>query len=715
LVVAVTLCFFLSQSAVALSLLWSQGGHASRISAVACSRDGNVVASASDDFTVKLWSTNGTLLRTLNTAPSPATALAFSPDSTKLAIGTYFGGFASGNAGRAGYSSIPGLGLVYLWQAPSGWASTNVSLAWVCTNRFGKVTSLAFSADSLRLAWGNAAGSNYVCSAANASVLTTRPGYNTALGPAAVTSVALSASGWLLSGCEDKTLRLWNSSWSQVWSSSSSHSGNVTSVAFSPEGASFASASLDNTLGLWSTNGTLLGSFTGHVAGVSAVALSPDSATLASGSLDGSVKLWDRAAGTCRATISAHGAPVTSIAFTPDSTRLLSGGEDALVRLWSAADGTLLQTLGGQRDFIGAVAISPDGTLCASAGGGSGISVRRSADGSSLVTLVGHTNFVSALAFAPDSATLASAGGPIDPAIKIWNLGDGALVRTIPAGTNGVTALAFSPDGNFLASGGDCTEQTISLWAAGTGTLVRSLAGHSNGVTALAFSPRGDLLASGGRRFDHAVKVWAVTNGALLYSLTGHANNIEAVAFAPDGNSVASGSTGLNSLKLWQLSDGSSRSFGTGTNPVFAVGFSPDGTTLASADRDTVRFWTVATGILSETLTQDTFRVSCLAYSPNGNLFFIGREDATMALFANIRGALGQPPFAFADFTPPSANGVGLSAYVQPWTHYIIQSSGNLIAWTFLTNAVSATNSLSLNGLPVTNTPTGFLRALTPP
>ena len=712
---AFSLGTILPASASALTTLWSQGGHASRVSGVACSPDGTIVASASDDFTVKLWSTNGTLIRTLNTAPSPATALAFSPDGTKLAAGTYFGGFAFGSVNRSGYSSIPGLGLVHLWQAPYGWASTNVGLVRIYTNRFGKITSLGFSTDSLRLACGNAAGSNYVCSTASASVIAARPGYNTAVGPAAVTSVALSASGWLLSGCEDKTLRLWNSSWSQVWSTSSSHSSNVTSVAFSPDGASFVSASLDATLRLWSTNGAPLATLTGHLAGLNAVAFSPDGAKLASGSLDGSIKLWDRAAGACLATISAHSAPVTSVAFTPDSTRVISGGEDALVHIWSAADGTLLQTLGGQQDYVGAVAISPDGAFCASAGGGSSIFVRRTTDGTSLLTLAGHSNFVSALAFTPDSAMLASGGGPLDSSIKLWTLSDGALVRTIHSGSNGVTALAFSPDGNLLASGVDCTEQTISLWSAANGTLVRSLEGHSNGVTALAFSPGGNLLASGGRRFDHAVKIWAVTNGALLYSLTGHANNIEAVAFAPDGNSLASGSSGLNSLKVWQLSNGSSRNFGTGTNPVFAVGFSPDGTSLASTDGDTVKFWSAATGMLSETATQDTFRVSSLALSPNGNLFLVGREDATVTLFANIRGSLGQPPLTFVDFSPPSASGVGFSASVQPWTHYIIQSSSNLTAWTFLTHAASVSNSLSLSDLPVTNAPTGFLRALTPP
>lgn len=715
LTVGMCLSLCLTPSADALTPLWSQGGHASRVSAVACSRDGALLASASEDFTIKLWSTNGTLLRTLNTAPFPATSLALSPDGTKLVAGTYFGGFASGNIGKPGYSSIPGLGLVYLWQAPDGWTSGNVGLVRVYTNKSGKITSLTFSADSLRFAWGNAAGSNYVCSTTSASVLAGRPGYNTSVGPAAVTSVALSTMGWLLSGCEDNTLRLWNPSWTQVWSSSSAHSSNVTSVAFSPDGDAFVSASLDNTLRLWATNGTLLRTVTGHAGGVTAVAFSPDSAKLASGSADGSIKVWNRADGICLATISAHGSAVTSLDFTPDSSRVLSGGEDAFVRLWSAADGTLLQTLGGQSDYVGAVAVSPDGTLCASAGGGAGIAVRRSVDGSPVVTLAGHTGFVSSLAFAPDSAILASGSGPLDPTIKLWRLRDGALVQTITPGTNGVTALAFSPDGRLLASGADCTEQNISLWAAASGDLVRSMPGHSNGVTALTFSPDGSLLASGGRRFDHAVKIWAVTNGGLVTSLTGHVDTIEAVAFAPDGGTLVSGSSGLNNLRLWKLSDGSVRNFGTGANPVFAVGFSPDGTTLASAERDTIKFWSIATGALSETATYETFRVSCLAYSPNGNLLLIGREDATVVLAANALGALGQPPLTFRGISVGRNNVTTLEGTVQPWTRYAIQSSSDLVNWIFRAWVVSPSNSLAEVSLETGTAPAQFYRALTPP
>ena len=686
---------------------WMQGGHSARITGVACSSDGTMIASTSEDGTLKIWSTNGTLLRTLTVQTNILTAVAWSPDGSKLAAGTYSGGSI-----RVGMTTHVGMGLTLLWQAPNGWTADDVNLVRVITNRF-KVTALAFTPDSARLASGCAVGSNLVVSVTDGSFVTSRQVYNSR--PSAVTSVAFSSAGLMASGCEDASIRVYNSSWSQSWSTTTAHTTNVTTVAFSADGSLLATASLDQTIKVWSTSAwTLQQTLTGHTDGVNSVAFSPDGQKIVSGCVDGTIKVW-ALSGECLVTIVGHALPVTGAVFSTDGTRVVSASEDSTIRLWST-NGSAVCTLGGQSHCIGPVVFSPDGMLCASAGDDQTIQVRNGSDGTLVSTMPGHTNFVSSLAFSPDSTKLASGGGPLDPTIKLWRISDGALLSTIVATTNGVMALAWSPDATTLASGGDSVEQSIKLWSAIDGGLRRTLSGHTNGVTALAFSSDGNLLASGGRRFEHAVKVWAVTNGTLFRSLAGHANNIEAVAFAPDGNSLASGSSGPNSLKVWRLSDSSSRNFGTGTNPVSAVAFSPDGATLASSDRDSIKFWNVASGTVSETVTQNAYRVTSVAFSPNGNFFVYGREDATVLLSTNIYGALGQPALAFVNFTPPSLpGGAGFSASVQPWTHYIIQSSTNLTGWTYLLRAASGSNTLSVSGLPVANDPAVFLRAVTPP
>ncbi len=69
----------------------------------------------------------------------------------------------------------------------------------------------------------------------------------------------------------------------------------MTSVAFSPDGSTLASASQDGTIILWDvkTRRRLGTPLAGHTDAVWGVAFSPDGGTLASASQDGTVILWD--------------------------------------------------------------------------------------------------------------------------------------------------------------------------------------------------------------------------------------------------------------------------------------------------------------------------------------------------------------------------------------------------------------------------------------
>jgi WD40 repeat protein len=428
----------------------------------------------------------------------------------------------------------------------------------------------------------------------------------------------------------------------------SGHTSDVESVAFSPNGKTLASGSLDGSVRLWdvATRRPIGAPLAAHGGPVRSVAFGPGGKMLASGSFDGSVRLWDVASRRpIGAPLAAHGGDVRSVAFSRDGT-LAVGSIDGLVRLWDVAtrrpSGLPLR---GHNNEVLSVAFSPNGKRLAS--GSVDDTVRlwnvatRPRTGA---TLKGHSGDVRSVAFSPDGETLAS--GSIDDTVRLWDVATRRPIGTPLTGHNGdVSSVAFSPDGQTLASGS--ADDTVRLWDVATRRPIGlPLRGYISDVRSVAFGPGGKMLASGS--FDGSVRLWDVATRRLIGApLAGHGGGVLSVAFGPGGKTLASGSRD-DTVRLWDV--GARRLIGAPLaghgGGALSVAFSPDGKTLASGSFDgSVRLWDVATRRpIGAPLTGHKSGVLSVAFSPDGKTLASGSRDDTVRLWdVATRRPIGAP------------------------------------------------------------------------
>jgi cytochrome c len=257
----------------------------------------------------------------------------------------------------------------------------------------------------------------------------------------AVNAVVLLSDGRAATAGADGRIAIWTPGNAEPDAVLEGHTAPIAALALSPDGATLASVSWDQTVRLWPLAGGVPRVLEGHTQNVNGVAFAPDGRTLVSVSYDQSVRIWPLS-GPAVPTVVAMPSPLNAVAVSSDG-EIAAGGADGKLYFLTGMGAAAGEIAAGPRPVI-SIAISPDGALVAAASVGGSVAVIDRKNRDLARTLVGPGLPVWSVAFLPDSRTLLTGGA--DNIIRRWDAVTGDPVDPILLETAGDPLAAYAGD-----------------------------------------------------------------------------------------------------------------------------------------------------------------------------------------------------------------------------------------------------------------------------
>jgi len=151
----------------------------------------------------------------------------------------------------------------------------------------------------------------------------------------------------IVSGCKDKTIKIWNMRTGQCEKTLNGHTYSVTCLEIA--GSTIVSGSQDKTIKIWSMEtGECKKTLTGHTNYVMCLQVLRNQ--IISGSQDNTIKIWDVATGQCKKSLTGHTDAIVCLKAVGNT--IVSGSFDKSIKVWNMSTGACHKTLYGHTNSV---------------------------------------------------------------------------------------------------------------------------------------------------------------------------------------------------------------------------------------------------------------------------------------------------------------------------------------------------------------------------